>query len=94
MKKVFRIAISENGKITSYKEVTGTADENAGVFFHDGEGGKVICSDIYTGIKFTEGNTKKECQEALKKIMKKINNLRNGKDYIRLAINYLDAART
>lgn len=94
MKRVFRIAISENGKITSYKEVTGTEDEGLGVFFHTGENGKVICSDVFTGIKFTEGTSKKSCQEALAEVMPHVKELRKGKEYIKLAVNYLESART
>lgn len=94
MKRVFRIAISENGKIASYKEVTGTEDKCLGVFFHDGEDGKVICSDIFTGIRLTEGHSKKACQEALTKVMPQVKKLRNGKDYIKLAVNYLESVRT
>lgn len=94
MKRVFRIAIPENGKIASYKEVTGTEDEGLGVFFHTGEDGRVICSDIFTGLKLTEGCSKKACQEALAKMIPQVKELRNGKDYIKLAVNCLEAVRT
>lgn len=87
MKKEFYALMGYNGKKTLEKR-EGDYDSTLGVFYSKTKDGW-CATDEYTGTSLIVAKTtKKECQEALKTILPKVKELRNGEKYLQGVINY------